>query len=304
VVFDPNPQLKNLDMGTVSIYKWVDQHGRAIRGALVKPPGYMADKRYPLVIQTHGVDLDEFYRVGYGDTANAGRAIAARNMVVLHVREPSGEWAETWEDGIENGLKIYLIAIDKLAAEGLIDPSKVGLSGYSHTGIFVSDSITLAPDRFAAAVIANTDPGTLLGNYMYVDEKPDASKEFAKVVAGPLPLGDGIQKWIEHAPSFSADKIRAPVLFSAADARHLLSMWELYILMREGKKPVELQFIRGGQHNIRKPLEVFAHQEIIVDWFDFWLNQHEDADPSKGEQYQRWRKLRAEHSSLQSPSTN
>jgi hypothetical protein len=31
---------------------------------------------------------------------------------------------------------------------------------------------------------------------------------------------------------------------------------------------------------------------MLVDWFDFWLNSHEDPDPSKAEQYSRWRKLR------------
>jgi hypothetical protein len=29
-----------------------------------------------------------------------------------------------------------------------------------------------------------------------------------------------------------------------------------------------------------------------VDWFCFWLKGEEDADPSKAEQYGRWRELR------------
>lgn len=33
-----------------------------------------------------------------------------------------------------------------------------------------------------------------------------------------------------------------------------------------------------------------------VDWFDFWLNGHEDPDPTKVEQYLRWRALRDEQS--------
>jgi hypothetical protein len=34
-----------------------------------------------------------------------------------------------------------------------------------------------------------------------------------------------------------------------------------------------------------------------VDWYDFWLNDHADPDPTKAEQYARWenlKKLRAE----------
>jgi hypothetical protein len=52
-------------------------------------------------------------------------------------------------------------------------------------------------------------------------------------------------------------------------------------------------YIRAGQHNLSKPLEILAHQEMLVDWFDFWLRGHEDPSPCKVEQYARWEKLRA-----------
>ena len=29
-----------------------------------------------------------------------------------------------------------------------------------------------------------------------------------------------------------------------------------------------------------------------VDWFDFWINNHEDPDVTKKAQYERWRELR------------
>jgi hypothetical protein len=50
--------------------------------------------------------------------------------------------------------------------------------------------------------------------------------------------------------------------------------------------------MRNGQHNLTKPSEVLAHQEMLVDWFDFWLNGHEDGGGAKSDQYDRWRKLR------------
>lgn len=73
----------------------------------------------------------------------------------------------------------------------------------------------------------------------------------------------------------------------------------MYAALRDQGKPVELQYIRGGEHNFRKPLHVLAHQELIVDWFDFWLNGHEDSLIDKQEQYARWRELRGQRSRLQ-----
>jgi dipeptidyl aminopeptidase/acylaminoacyl peptidase len=290
-IFDPNPQLVDVDMGSVSVYTWHDPQGRTIQGGLVKPPGWTPAKRYPLVIQTHGFDSKSFFRVGCGDTSCAGRALAGRDMLVLQVKEPGGPHSETWQAGTEEGKDVYLAAVDQLTAEGAIDPKRVGITGYSYTGLLVTTAIVRAPDRFAAAAMADTDPGTLWGHSTYVDEGK-MSQLSSNLVAGALPYGDGLKTWFDRVAALSSEKIRAPVLFTAADPWHLMAFWELYASLRDQGKPVELQYFRSGQHSIRKPLQRWAHQEMLVDWFDFWLNDHEDPDTSKVQQYGRWHQLR------------
>jgi dipeptidyl aminopeptidase/acylaminoacyl peptidase len=290
VIFEPNPQFAEIRWGSVRVYAWHDAHGRAIQGGLVLPPGYMQGKRYPLVIQTHGFDPYGFFVTGGSATTHAGRAIAGRDIIVLQVAEASDPYYRTWQDSRENGTNVYLAAIDQLDSQGMIDPKRVGISGYSATGRQVSDAITFAPDRFAAAVLANTDPVSL-SNYFFFMDTPN--RPLAQIVdAGAKPYGDGLQKWLERAPGFNTDKIQAPVLISAADPNHLIHLWSLYASLRDQGKPVDLQYIRSGDHNIQKSLHKLAHQEAMVDWFDFWLNGHEDLDPAKADQYVRWRKLR------------
>jgi dipeptidyl aminopeptidase/acylaminoacyl peptidase len=289
-IFDPNPQLAAIGLGSVRVYRWKDPRGTEVSGGLVVPPDFAPGKRYGLVIQTHGFSARRFFLAGYSDTSNAGRALAGRGLLVLQVREPGSAAAQTWRDGVETGLDVYLAAIDKLAEEGLIDPTRVGISGYSHSGWLVATSIARAPNRFAAAEIANSDPVTLTGYYGYVGT-PLAATD-ANLYVGARPYGEGLKLWTERVPSLSTDKITAPVLFQAADPWHLLGFWDMYAAMLDQDKPVELQYMRSGEHNIRKPLQVLAHQEMIVDWFDFWLNGHEDPDSTKSEQYVRWRKLR------------
>jgi hypothetical protein len=82
------------------------------------------------------------------------------------------------------------------------------------------------------------------------------------------------------------------VLIAASAPDHLIPLWGLYAPLRDQGKPVELQYIRTGQHNLVKPLQILAHQEMIVDWFDFWLNGHENPGAEKAEQYARWRQMR------------
>lgn len=288
-VFDPNPQLRDIELLPVEVLEWQDKHGRTVVGGLLKPAGLDPDRRYPLVIQTHGFTQDRFFKVGYSETANAGRALASRGIVVLQVEEPY-PWDELPMDLSKVGMDVYLAAIDDLTAKGIVDSKKVGISGYSATGMTAAVSIARAPERFAAAAIANADPLTLTGYYSYVDSPLDGQTE--EFFMGAPPLGDGLQTWLEKSPSLSTDSIEAAVLVSATDPFHLLSLWDFYAALRYQKKPVELQFIRSGRHDLKKPLHRVAHQDLIVDWFDFWLNGHEDDDPSKDGQYKRWREMR------------
>jgi hypothetical protein len=43
------------------------------------------------------------------------------------------------------------------------------------------------------------------------------------------------------------------------------------------------------KHQPKHRLRVYQRN---IDWFRFWLQDHQDADPSKAEQYARWRELR------------
>jgi dienelactone hydrolase len=301
-IFDPNPQVAAIDLGTVIPYEWTDQHGRTIVGGLVKPSDFMPGKRYPVVIQTHGFRPRRFFNSGTADTATAGRALAGRGILVLQVDEPDDAYMLTWQEATENGTRVYLAAIDKLVAEGLADSDKVGITGYSRMGFYVAKAITDAPERFAAAVVVNADPGSLTGYYSYIDYVlPTYAQGASSLFAGGPPYGDSLRHWIERAPGFRTDRIQAPVLISAADPQHLISLWGLYAPLRDQGKPVELQYIRSGQHNITKPLQKLAHQEMLTDWFDFWLNDHEDADEGKRTQYARWRQLREARPAKRNP---
>jgi hypothetical protein len=60
-------------------------------------------------------------------------------------------------------------------------------------------------------------------------------------------------------------------------------------------RPVEMylmpQIDLHPSHNAQNPHQVIAVQERAVDWFDFWLNNHEMPGPEKASQYERWRLL-------------
>jgi hypothetical protein len=74
----------------------------------------------------------------------------------------------------------------------------------------------------------------------------------------------------------------------------LLIMWEPLVALRSQNKPVDLLMIDGeAEHILSKPSAQMYSQGGTVDWFRFWLQDYEDPDPAKAEQYRRCEGLRA-----------
>ena len=69
-------------------------------------------------------------------------------------------------------------------------------------------------------------------------------------------------------------------------------MWEPYAGLRYLQKPVDLIMLNTDEHVLTNPAVRMASQGGSVDWFRFWLQDYEDPDPTKAEQYTRWRELR------------
>src|SRR3984893_4478735 len=86
VLWDPNPQLSEVTLGKVSVFKWKDKAGQEQVGGLYLPPEYVRGQRYPLVIQNHGFVENQFAPSGAFPTAFAAQELAAAGIVVLQVR--------------------------------------------------------------------------------------------------------------------------------------------------------------------------------------------------------------------------
>jgi len=288
-VWEPNPELENLSLGNASIYHWRDTSGKARSGILVLPPDYDAKRRYPLVIQTHGYETDKFFADGMFSTGSGGRALVAKNVIVLQMSENRSHFSSPHE--APDNLVGFESAITQLAADGLVDRNRIGIIGFSRTVFSVLYALTHRPGLFRAATITD---GINFGYVAYMlDAHPEYQKE-AEEVNGGAPFGDGLAKWAQNSPNFNLDKVVAPLLMSVYLKAELLYEWETYSALRKLNKPVELLWWWKGNvpHVLVQPAQRFASQQSAVDWFDFWLNDREDPDAAKADQYARWRELR------------
>ena len=294
-IWDPNPQLADMKLGEASIIKWKDASGYEWRGQLIMPPDYISGKRYPLVIEPYGFQEHEFVTDGEHTTAHATRPLAGAGMIVLEFwfRLDHGSTGDEASDQIAG----YESAIARLTSEGLVDPDKIGIIGFSRSCYHVESALIKHPRRFAAAAIADGVDESYLQSLLF----PALQKE-GEAIYGAKPFGEGLRTWVDRAPGFHLDRIQTPLRIEAISPMSVLGEWELYSSLRTQKKPVDLIYIPDGQHTLQKPLDRMASQQGNVDWFRFWLNGEEDPDPGKARQYARWRELRALHEENQKKS--
>ncbi len=264
-IWDPNPQLQGIKCGEVSIFRWKDTSGCEWTGGLIKPVGYMPGRRYPLVIQTHGFQPNEYLSDGSYTTAMAAMPLASAGIMVLQVpdrRDHSGTDQEAADHVVS-----FKAAIEKLAAEGMIDPTRVGLIGFSRTCYYVLSALVRDPSLFAAATVADGVDGGYMEHRLY-----QANMGTWDVgIYGGAPTGRGLGKWVASAPDFHLDSVLTPLRIEAIGPASLLGEWELYSSLKEQNKPVDLIYIREGQHILQKPLNRAVSQQGNVDWFRFWL---------------------------------
>lgn len=272
-MWNPNPQLSQMKLGNASVYHWKDRNGVEWTGGLIKPVGYIADTRYPLVIQTHGFSEETFKDVTDGayPTAMAARPLASAGMMVLQVPDYHGKEVATAAEA-EVMVEAFRSAIDQLTSEGLIDPKRVGVIGFSRTCWYVETALIDYPAMFAAAAIADGVDMSYIQYHLFFDG--GLRGEFEQVNQSE-PFGDGLRQWLRLAPGFRLDKVKTPLRIEAIGQRSLLREWEIYSSLRLRGTPTRLIYIPEGQHILQRPQDRMASQEGNVEWFQHWLEPHQ-----------------------------
>jgi hypothetical protein len=287
LLMDLNPQFQNLALARVEEITWKDSRGNEVKGGLYWPPDYVQGKKYPVVIQTHGWNSDRFWMDGPWATAFAAQALAGKRFFVVQIPDPDWHVAVTSQEA-RRAMESYEGAIEYLDRKGLIDPDRIGITAFSRTCWYVTYTLTHSKRHFAAAALAD---GVDFSYFQYMAFSNMAG-EFERVYGGP-PYGERLAEWLEQSPAFLMDKIQTPFRIQTLGPESLLLDWHWYSGLSRLGKPVEMVYIPHGAHILEQPSDRMISQQGNVDWFCFWLKGEEDPDPTKSEQYKRWREMRA-----------
>lgn len=269
-----NPHLKENALGEQSIYRWTARDGLEIEGVLVKPVGFQKGVRYPLVLNIHGGPegvVTNGWNTSYGYWS---QFLASRGFVVLmpNYRASIGRGvAFAKADHRDLGGAEFtdvIDAIDALAAEGMVDPERVGIGGGSYGGYFSAWAATRHTDRFAAAM---TFAG--VSNWVSMLGTSDIPEENL-LVHWNLPAEGNMYQFMERSPVMWIEQSKTPTLIvhGEKDLRVPIGQsWELYTIMKVMGKEVEFVTLPREPHGIRERAHQIGHVNRCIEWYEKYL---------------------------------
>ncbi|MGH8175402.1 MAG: prolyl oligopeptidase family serine peptidase, partial [Steroidobacter sp.] len=174
VLADHNKEwLASAQLGAVDEISFPSKDGTQIHGFVVKPRGYVEGRRYPTILWIHGGPVSQFansFMLNWQIFASQGYVVVGANP-----RGSSGR-GEAFATAIyanwgAKDTEDVLAAVDHVVTQGMADPERLGVGGWSYGGI-LTNNVIAKDTRFRAATsgasIANTLAG--YGTDMYVRE--------------------------------------------------------------------------------------------------------------------------------------
>ncbi|MDJ0365193.1 S9 family peptidase [Hymenobacter sp. H14-R3] len=260
--------LKGVTLGAVEPMQAKSKDGTPVSGFIIKPVGYQAGRKYPTILRIHGGPVAQF---GYGFSFE-WQYFAANGyaVVVANPRGSSGRGLEyskaIFADWGNKDTDDVLAVVDYSVAQGLADPDRLGVGGWSYGGI-MTDQVIARDQRFKAAVsgasIANVLAG--YGTDQYI-------RDYETELGTPWKNPDVYMR--VSYPFYHADQIHTPTLFVCGEKDFnvpLLNTEQMYQALKSLNVPTQLVIYPGQFHGVTTPSYVKDRYVRYLGWYNKYL---------------------------------
>ncbi len=260
--------IDQIDLGVLEGIEFESRDGTVVHGILVKPPGYQPGRRYPTIAYIHGgpVGQDGFeFDVTWQILAAKGYAVVAPNYRgssgrgLQFTRAINADWGNLEVQDV-------IAAVDHLVAQGIADPERLGIGGWSYGGM--TTNYTIATDtRFKAAV-----SGAGVSNMLAAYGTDQYIRQYENEVG--LPWND-IKPYLKISyPFYEAERIKTPTLFMCGEYDFnvpLINSEQMYQALKSQGVETQLVIYPAQYHGLTRPSYLRDRAERYVAWFDRFL---------------------------------
>jgi dipeptidyl aminopeptidase/acylaminoacyl peptidase len=249
-----NAAYRDRALGETRVIRWKNpKDGLEIEGLLTLPLGYEAGQKVPLLAFVHGGPASRFDQgfLGYLGFIYPPHVFASRGFAILRPNpRGTGGYGESFRQANRNdwgGMDWIDInaGIDKVIADGIADPQRLGLMGWSYGGYIASWAISRG-DRLKA-ISVGAPVTDLLSFHGTADIRHFIPQYFR---------GASLEALRAHSPLWHLEKPSGPVLIQHGedDERVPLSQGTmLYRLLEEMGADVTMVIYPRSAHTPREP---------------------------------------------------
>ncbi|HYB63937.1 MAG TPA: S9 family peptidase [Steroidobacteraceae bacterium] len=265
-----NAGLADLALARSETVSWKGPGGRTLDGVLTYPAGYSQGRRYPLVLVVHGGP----------NSASRERFSLLPQLVAAHdwfAFEPnyrgsdnSGDafYASIYRDAGQGPGEDVMSGVEYLKSRGLIDPSRMAVSGWSYGG-FMTTWLAGHYPVWKAAVA-----GAAVTDWVEMYDLSDGNVTQSEATGASPYVGDGMAINRRQSPSSAMTRIRAPTLImcNTGDFRvPITQSYGLYRALRDNHVTTEFYAIPAGGHFPGDPVRQMDVYQRWVDWLQRFL---------------------------------
>ncbi len=269
---DVNPQTQTWKLPQIKVVKWKGAKGDEVEGILELPADARPGQRLPMIVHLHGGPTAmwnyQLMFTYFGHTLMSSRGYAVFNP---NYRGSTGYGDRFLTElvGRENDIEVedILKGVDAMAEQGIADPERLAVTGWSNGG-YLTNCLITRTDRFKAASSGAGEAEAVM-EWGIADEP-----------AFPLVFVQG-KPWEKPAsyqrvsPIFDFGKVRTPTLFHVGGGDERCppeNSRMLYRALRQYLKvPTELLVYPDEPHGLGRYQDRKAKMAWDTAWFDRYV---------------------------------
>jgi len=241
--------------------------GTAVHGYLYKPLDYTPGKKYPAILRPHGGPVWAYY----AEFTHLAQLFAANGYAVL-LPNPRGStgYGENFAKAIyaDWGNKDYqddMAIVDYAIAQGIADPDKLAVGGWSYGGIS-TDFIIAQTTRFKAAI---SGAGEANNTSMYGHDQ--YQRDYITELGTPW---ENHALWDKLSPFYKVTNITTPTLFMGGNIDWnvpILGGEQMYQAMKSLGRETQLVVYPGEYHEFKTPSHLKDRLERYLAWYAHYV---------------------------------
>lgn len=250
-----------------------------VHGILIKPPGFDPKRRYPLMVYVEGGP--SMVRAVYGVSSQYPLLAWAQRgyLVLVPNTRGCGGYGPAFDAAIagEGSARVgpyrdIASGVDALVAQGIVDPQRMGLTGFSY-GFGLGLETLTQTRRFRAASLG--DGAVEMLSVAYAQAAMPWYQDLLRDLAGVphMTTPEAVERLLAESPLMRIGNVQTPVLAEFGSI-HGVAATQGRILMhalRLHDVPVELIAYPRTGHGIVEPLLRIDSMQRNIEWFDYWV---------------------------------